>query len=195
MVETTDNSRVDRWQKVKKLACFFLLVAAIILAWQVHEFFQGRSQPPRLDIESYNIGMTATTGPMWPSSGPGAVIGRGMAVAGLVELAGDPGKIPPPPGASRIRAFEREALGFIEQQGRYEYRGTSSSAEEHYKSILAARGFTLLGAGGKSKQRRTLVFVKASLRVIVSLPTDSERGKMVFISLTVIFPADPVQSR
>jgi hypothetical protein len=188
MAETTDNSRVDRRRKVRKLAYVGLVIAMIILAWQVHEFFRVRSQRQELDVEGYNIGMTATTGPAWPSSGPGAVIGRGVAVAGLVELAGDPGDIPPPPGASRIRSFERKALGFIEQQGRYQYRGSSSSAEEHYGSILAARGFTPLGAGGKSRQRRTIVFVKAPLRVIVSLPNIPEEGKIVSIVLTVVFP-------
>lgn len=187
MAESTDNSRVDRWRKVKKIAYVCLVIAAIILAWQVYQFFV-RSQPQVPDVEGYNIGMTATTGPAWPTSGPGAVIGRGAAMAGLVELPGDPGRIPPPPGASRIRSYEREALGFIEQQGHYEYRGSASSAEEHYRSTLAARGFTQLRAAGKSGPRRPLMFAKDQLRVIVSLPNDPEEGKIVRIVLTVVFP-------
>lgn len=195
MTETTDNCRTSRRGKVKKLAYPCLVIAAIILAWQVHEYIKVRSRAPAIDVGAFNAAITATTGPTWPAGRPGAVAGRGAAVAGLVALAGDPGSIPPPLGANRIRSFQREALGFVEQQGRYEYRGLASVAVEHYKSILAARGFTLLAAGGKSRQRQTLIFVKGPLRVIVSLPTDSEKGTMVFIRLTVIFPADPVRSR
>lgn len=189
MAETTDNGRIDRRRKVRKLAYPCLVIAAIILAWQVREYLQGRWRPRMPDAEAYNAAITATTGPAWPSGGTGDVVGRGAAVAALAELAGDPGSIPPPAGATRIRSFQRKALGFIEQQGRYEYRGSASAAVEHYKTVLAARGFTLLGAGGKSRQRRILIFVKAPVRVIVSLPDDGEKGTIIYILLTVVFPA------
>ena len=189
MAETTDNGRISRRRKVKKLAYPCLVIAAIILAWQVHEYLQGRWRPQMLDAEAYNTTMTATTGPTWPSGGPGDVVGRGPAVAALAELAGDPGSIPPPAGATRIRSFQRKALGFIEQQGRYEYRGSASAAVEHYKTVLAARGFTLLGTRRKSTQRRTLIFAKAPIRVILSLPNECEEGKIIYIMLTVVFPA------
>lgn len=195
MAETTDNSRVDRRRKVKRLAYPCLVIAAIILAWQVHEYIKLRSRPQAPDVSAYNTAITATTGPTWPASAPGAVTGRGAAMAGLEALAGDPGSIPPPAGANRIRSFQRKALGFVWQQGRYEYRGSASVAVEHYKAVLAARGFTLVGAGAKSRQRQTLVFVKAPLRVIVSLPNDGEEGRIAYILLTVVFPAAPVQSR
>ena len=187
--ETTDSFRISRRRKVKKLAYLCLVIAAIILAWQVYEYIKVRSpRPPAIDVGAFNATMTATSGPTWPSGGPGAV-------TGLVALAGDPGSIPPPGGANRIRSFQRKAMGFVEQQARYEYRDLASVAVQHYKAVLTARGFTLLGIGGKSRQRQTLIFVKAPLRVIVSLPTDSKKGRMVFIRLTVIFPAAPVQSR
>ena len=189
MPETTDNCRISRRRKVRKLAYPCLVIAAIILAWQVHEYMKDRSRPKAIDVGAYNAAITATTGPAWPPGGPGAVPGRGAPVAGLVALAGDPGSIPPPGGANRTRSLQRKALGFIEQQARYEYRGSPSVAVEHYKSILAARGFTLLAAGAKSRQRQTLIFVKAPLRVIVSLPKDSEEGKIAYILLTVVFPA------
>lgn len=189
MAETTDNCRISRRRKVKKLAYPCLVIAAIILAWQVHEYINHRSRPQAIDVGAYNAAITATTGPAWSPSDPGAMAGRGAAVAGLVALAGDPGSIPPPGGANRIRSFQRKALGFIEQQARYEYRGSASAAVEHYKAVLAARGFALVGAGAKNRQRQTLVFVKAPLRVIVSLPNDSEEGKIAYILLTVVFPA------
>ncbi len=188
MAETTDNCRISRRGKVKKLAYLCLLIAAIILAWQVHEYIKVRSRPQAIDVRAYNAAITATTGPAWPPGGPDAVAGRGAGVAGLVAMAGDPGSIPPPAGANRIRSFQRKALGFIEQQGRYEYRGSASVAVEHYKAVLTARGFTLLGVGGKSRQRQTLIFVKAPLRVIVSLPNDGEEGRIAYILLTVVFP-------
>ena len=186
MAETTDNRRR---RKVKKLAYPCLVIAAIMLAWQVRRHLEGRSRPQTLDAEAYNAAMTATSGPTWPPDSLADVVGRGPAVAGLVELSGDPGAIAPPQHARRIRAFQRRALGFIEQHGCYEFRGSASAAVEHYKTVLAARGFTLLGAGSRSRQRRTLIFAKAPIRVILSLPNECEEGRIIYIVFTVVFPA------
>ncbi|MCY2930720.1 MAG: hypothetical protein NTV86_14720 [Planctomycetota bacterium] len=171
------------WRMV--LAMAFVGACSFAL-WQGVVFFQNAGLPT-----------APVAGPAGPAGDdlpvattrPGeGLTGRAMAYAELEPLDGDPGRLVPPPGATRRLCRQFLQGGFRRQEGAYDYRGTAASAEEHYRKALPAAGFAPVGDWGALPAWRTLAFARGGEAATVSLRSSRQDARIVSIVVVVSVP-------
>ena len=151
----------------RRLLWFLCMMAPLIAcAYMVHRVFIRRPRPtPRELAVRLNAAMTTTTVPASGPAGPVALVRE--AASAVTPLSDDPGGIAPPPGSVRVRAYQRQVLGYVEQHARYEVAG--GGAAEHYRSVLVGKAFVLIQDRTRGG-RRVLVFSRSGQKVVVAMP-------------------------
>ena len=155
-----------------------VVAGGVLAALQVRRFWLHRQQPASPPAEAHWTGASQTQ-PAWAATGPAEAIADPLAGTALQELQSDPAQIPPPAGAHLRWAFQRCALGRLEQYGRYDFAGTPDAVAEHYINDLARRGFKLLRDGSGASGRRELMFVQDRTAVNVVLRKRTRQEKIV----------------
>ena len=74
---------------------------------------------------------------------------------------------------------QRQALGRLEQQGRYDFAGRLDAVAEHYVRGLTRQGYKLLRNGGDVSGRRELLFAKDRRTVNLVLRKRKRQEKIV----------------
>jgi hypothetical protein len=121
----------------------------------------------------------------WEANTPSGAAGSPIAALGLRPLAGDPGGLAPPSGATRRGAFERRVTDSLEQQARYEWWGDAAEAAAHYQKTLKAKGFALVSDRPDSQGRRAMVLTAGNIAATVTLQTNPRQGRLVIIVVVV----------
>lgn len=203
-----------RRRVVRTLLYLCLVGAGVFAAWEVHVFWRGPARDAR-DTRPRTFGAgrsrvrTAPVAIEYPGSefdddgapADGASGGDGddlsqlasdpLAAAGVENLPGDPGDLPPPEGAKRRSAFQQRTADSIHQQATYEWAGQAPAAADHYRELLAREGLELLSDVDKGPVGRVIVARGGSKRVIVSLRKNKTTSNIVRISVTMIDSSPP----
>lgn len=124
----------------------------------------------------------------WEPNTPAAAGGSPISSMGLRPMAGEPGGIAPPAGATRRTAFERRLTDALEQQARYEWWGSADDAAGHYRKALQDKGFSAVSDKTQSDGQRMLVLARDNIVATVSLRTYPPQARAVIIVVTVASP-------
>lgn len=131
----------------------------------------------------------------WEANSPTGGVGSPAAAMGLRPLAGDPGGIAPPSGATRASAFERKLSDALEQQARYQWWGEPAEAAAHYRKILQQRGFALASDRVGKQGWRTMVLSSGNIACTVTLQTNPGHGRLVIIVVVVTVASPDVAGK
>ena len=165
------------WASLLYLA---ILAAGVFAAWQIHEFRALRRQ--------VELPLPDQPDSAQPASRPGGLLADPLGPSGLAPLAGDPGGLPPPPGARRVSAFQSKALGLLRQQARYELAADAQAVVGHYGQILAERGLPLLRDKTDPAGGRELLWAAGRTTVSLVLRKPSQDEKIGVVILVVCGP-------
>ncbi|MCD6304300.1 MAG: hypothetical protein J7M21_04990, partial [Planctomycetes bacterium] len=178
-----------RRQAAKTAGVLAMMTAAVLLAW-----LGGRVVRSRLEA-SWRSGRSRLAGPSGPkvqsTSAPAdlrSLLAAPLATAGLVELAGEPGGIPPPPSARRLQGFQRTLTDAIEQQAWYEVDASAEEVLRYYADELASRGFSRPRRLREPTGREVAIFQKGRTWATVAIPENTRQARVVIIVLTVVAP-------
>jgi hypothetical protein len=165
-----------------------LLASGLFLADQVHVWWTLRQQA-RLPVIAHPQAGTGGWRASQPTSqeslGPRGILALGDQQAGLIRLDGDPGDLPPPPGAVRRWAFQRTSGG-LEQYARYNFSGSVAEAGDFYLKMLAGRGYHLVSDQSQDAAKRLLVFASPLAKVVeINLYKGLPLADSVYIGLRV----------
>jgi len=200
MSEPAEKSPPPRPRRILSTPAVFVLVAAgVFAAWGVHVLWRGADREPAGPLRPRRSPRPSVGGPPGAATQPGkAAAGtqpfgeHPLAGLGIAPLQGDPGGIPPPPGAVRRTGLQRRADRQLQQQAIYECDSTVDTVADHYKRVLRSDGFELLTEDVAAGSDRTvLVFwrQKDPARAILLLRNAPGKAKIVRVALTVLRPA------
>jgi len=200
MSEPAEKSPPPRRRRILSTPAVFVLVAAgVLAAWGGHVLWRGEDRGPADRLPPRRTRPPSVDGPPGAATQPGKATAGAQQLAehplaglGIAPLKGDPGGIPPPPGAIRRTGLQRLADRQLQQQATYECDSTIRAVADHYKRLLRADGFELLTEDVPAGSDRTvLVFwrQKDPARAILLLRNAPGKAKIVRVALTVLRPA------
>lgn len=176
------------------------MVAAIALAWAIHEIITPSPQPHNLDL----LGQTGRAGPgdlmLGASTQPTTETAEDVrhwfegsdSVLGLERSDAHPGGFAPPAGALRLRSYNRTMAGMPAQHAAYEISASIDAVVQHYQNLLEQAGFTVhQDREDPASTGRSLVFLKGLRQVVVSLRPVPRNATMVHVAVTVFTPPTP----
>lgn len=152
-----------------------IVVCGVFAALQIRRFWLCPQEPAAPSRAADRTGALQTQA----AGGPGEGIADPLAGTALRRLQGHPAQIPPPEGATLRSAFQRQALGRLEQQGRYDFAGRLDAVAEHYVRGLTRQGYKLLRNGRDVSGRRELLFAKDRRTVNLVLRKRKRQEKIV----------------
>ncbi|MCE5276732.1 MAG: hypothetical protein ABFD92_06635 [Planctomycetaceae bacterium] len=166
-----------------------LLVAGILLAWQMHRFFFQRPEGPAADkLARWMNAQMPSTAPADGAGDPVELARRPESAAGLVPLTGPPAGLAPMAGATLGGAWQRRVGAYVEEFARYRVASADAAAvAEHYKTVGAKAGFSVAGDRDGPSQR-TLSLTRSGWRVVVLIAPAPSRGVSVTVAATQLPP-------
>jgi hypothetical protein len=171
-----------RCRQVRRVV--FWTLVAVAAAWGIGRSIQSYLESRQAKLTWKDIAPVPSVVP-WEANTPAAAGGSPASAVGLRPLAGDPGGIAPPSGATRRDAFERRLTDGLEQRARYEWWGDPADAADHYKKALQQKGFSLVSDKAAGEGRRTLVLTAGNTAGTVMLQTYPRQGRLVIIVVVV----------
>ncbi|MFP4105976.1 MAG: hypothetical protein ACLFVU_07785 [Phycisphaerae bacterium] len=184
----------SRRGKLRAFLYLCLIVVVLFAAWQAHLLFftdpdRSESGPPPLS--SLRAGTATTT--TQPASSPVGNLFDPLRELGLNRVEEDPGNFPPPAGATRSRAFEKQFRGERTLHAAYYLQGDLLQAAEHYRRLAAERDFKLVRNSEADNGVLTLLFLRDQSRLRVVLRKSPRNAKMVILSVLFTRPVDGAQ--
>jgi hypothetical protein len=180
--ESNVPSAAVRRRQVRRIVVWTVVavVAACGLGWGIQTYLESRHPEPAWT----EIAPIPSVVP-WEPNRPAAAGGSPISAMGLRPLAGDPGGIAPPSGATRASAFERRLSDGLEQQARYEWWGQVADAAAHYQNVLRQKGFTLASDRAAGQGQRILFLTGGNSTCLVRLQTNPGPGRLVIIGVVM----------
>jgi len=104
---------------------------------------------------------------------------------------GDPGEIPPPLHAVRLRSYRRIAMGYDEQFASYRVPGRPKPLAADYRTRAASAGYTLIENHHRAGTQ-TLIFTRNTHRLTITLqPIADTSEPATTLRVHSLTPQDP----
>ncbi len=185
MSHPLDKPALPKGSRLRGALYVLLLIAGILLAWQVHRFYVRPAKGP--DADKLALWMNAQMPASAPSSGatdPAAMARRPESAADLTRLDTLPAGLPPMSGAQTGSAWQRRSGAYVEQYARYRIASAdTAAAAEYYKTVGAKAGFAVAGDRSTPSQRM-VVLTRSGWRVAVLITPGPLRGVTVTVTAT-----------
>ncbi|MCE5326915.1 MAG: hypothetical protein LLG01_10935 [Planctomycetaceae bacterium] len=169
-----------------------LLIAGILLAWQMHRFYFERTPaPPADELERWINAQMPASAPASGAADPADLARRPESAADLTPLSTPPAGLAPMSAWQSGGAWQRRVGAYVEQYARYRAPSVDMAvAAEYYRAAGAKAGFVVAGDRSTPSQR-VVSLTRSGWRVVVLIAPAPSRGVTITVAATKLPPPRP----